>query len=338
MSERFKVVCLFGFSPHFSEIARFLESIKTRCFIVFSPRQSHAIESLELPESTQKLCIQNLRDALFQDIGVRDCRSLGISFGSPFIFRQHDIDEFQGQLINSHGAPLPEFKGGGGFSWRILQRDRRGAVLMHRVTTNIDEGACIFRKDFMFSDEERLPQDIEKRQLIEEQNHLIPWIKQVIRGETSVAELPSQLHSVNVPGSYFPRLSTELHGCIDWSLSINDLESFVRAFSRPYPGAYTFIKGAKAHIMDFRIHKENYMHPFTYGLILDAGAKNILVACNGGSISIQNNDLRIESGSVQLIPGDRFFTPLATLQKALSSRAFFKPDGLVVREYGSGHL
>ena len=197
MSERFKVVCLFGFSPHFPEIARFLESIKTRCFIVFSPRQKQAIESLVLPESTQKLCIHNLRDALFQDIGVRNCTSLGISFGSPFIFRQEDIDEFQGQLINSHGAPLPEFKGGGGFSWRILQRDKRGTVLMHMVTTKIDEGACIFRKDFMFSGEERLPEDLEKRQLIEEENHLIPWIKQVIRGEINVAELSSQFHSEN---------------------------------------------------------------------------------------------------------------------------------------------
>ena len=90
--------------------------------------------------------------------------------------------------------------------------------------------------------------------------------------------------------------------------------------------------------MDFRIHKESYMHPFTYGLILDAGEENLLVACNGGSISIQNNDLRIEPGGFQLIPGDRFFTPLPVLQKALSSRAFFKPDGLVVREYGSVHL
>ena len=278
MSERFKVVCLFGFSPHFPEIARFLESIKTDA-LLSSPRQKQAIESLVLPESTQKLCIHNLR-SLFQDIGVRNCTSLGISFGSPFIFRQEDIDEFQGQLINSHGAPLPEFKGGGGFSWRILQRDKRGTVLMHMVTTKIDEGACIFRKDFMFSGEERLPEDLEKRQLIEEENHLIPWIKQVIRGEINVAELSSQFHSENAPGSYFPRLSSELHGCIDWSLSVNNLESFVRAFSRPYPGAYTFIKGAKAHIMDFRIHKEVYA---LYWPNLDA-EEDLLVACNGGSV------------------------------------------------------
>ena len=77
------------------------------------------------------------------------------------------------------------------------------------------------------------------------------------------------------------------------------------------------------------------MHPFTYGLILEAGAEYILVACNGGSISIQNNDLRVESGDIRLNLGDRFFTPQVILEKALSSRAFFKPDGLVVNNYTS---
>ena len=336
MSERLQIVCLFGFSPHFPEIASFLESEKIRCIAIFSPRQRHAVESLKIPKSTQKLCIENLNDTLFQNIRIKDHTSLGMSFGSPYIFKQKDIDDFQGQLINSHGAPLPEFKGGGGFSWRILQRDKRGTILMHKVTTNIDEGTCIYRKDFMFTESERIPEDLEKRQLIEESKHLIPWIKQVILSHRKFTDSPSQRNHESREGSYFPRLSSELHGCINWSLDIKDLESFVLAFSRPYPGAYTFIKGVKVHIMDFRIHKECYMHPFTYGLILEKGTHNILVACNGGSILIQNNDLRIESDDARFNSGDRFFTPLPTLQKAIYSRAFFKPNGLVVRDYTSG--
>ena len=43
ISERFKIVCLFGFSPHFPEITSFLDRIKTRCFIVYSPRQKNAM-------------------------------------------------------------------------------------------------------------------------------------------------------------------------------------------------------------------------------------------------------------------------------------------------------
>ena len=176
MSKSFEIVCLFGFSPHFTQICNFLDKRKTRCFVIFSPRQKRAIESLVLPKTSKKLCINSLDDASFQEIRVRDNASLGISFGSPFIFKQKDIDNFQGHLINSHGAPLPEFKGGGGFSWRILQRDKRGTVLMHLVTTRIDEGAWIFRKDFMFSDSERIPEELEKRQQTEEAKHLVPWI------------------------------------------------------------------------------------------------------------------------------------------------------------------
>ena len=73
----------------------------------------------------------SLNDTAYQGLKVRSRASLGLSFGSPFIFIK-DIDDFGGKLINSHGAPLPDFKGGGGSSWRILQRDK--STLMHYVT------------------------------------------------------------------------------------------------------------------------------------------------------------------------------------------------------------
>ena len=335
MRESFNIVCLFGFSPHFREIAIFLDDNKITCIIVFSQRQKKAIESLDLPKSTKLLCVKSLSDASFQEVRVRDKASIGISFGSPFIFKQKDIDDFHGRLINSHGAPLPEFKGGGGFSWRILQRDKRGAVLMHLVTTQIDEGGCIFRKDFMFSDSERIPEDLAKRQLAEESEHLVPWIKQIICGQAKLEKLSSHCHSEDESSSYYPRLSSTIHGWINWSLNIKDLENFVHAFSRPYPGAQTFIRGTKAHIMDLSIQKECYMHPFTYGLIIEKRTESILISCNGGCILIKNNDLSIESDDVKLSAGDRFFTPLSTLEKAMSTRAFFKPDGLILRDYSS---
>ena len=335
MNEGFEVVCLFGYSPHFAQIASDLDSTNARCFVVFGPRQRHAIEALTLPKSAEKLCIHDLSDSAYQNIEVRRHASLGISIGSPFIFNQKDIDDFHGHLINSHGAPLPEFKGGGGFSWRILQRDKRGVILMHLVTTQIDEGACVFRKDFTFSEEERIPDDLEKRQRIEEAKYLVPWINKIACGKISLTRSPHNCQAESKPGTYFPRLSWEIHGCIDWSLAVRDLENFVHAFSKPYPGAFTFIKSARVHIMDFRIHEECYMHPFTYGLILSTAPDGFLVAGNGGSILIRHDDLRVETSNLHLTSGDRFFTPLDLLQKAMSSRAFYKPDGLVVRNYGS---
>lgn len=329
----FDLVCLFGFSPHFEQISAFLDDSNIKCIVTFSPRQKDSVEALNLSKSVLKLCEQNLDDVFFEKTGIRNSKSLGISFGSPFIFKQKDIDAFNGNLVNSHGAPLPAFKGGGGFSWRILQGDKRGAALMHFVSTKIDEGACVFRKDFLFSEEERLPRDLEERQIEEESKHLVPWICKVALGEIDLSKSSCDKKADLDSGSYFPRLSTDLHGCINWSLSLKDLESFIWAFSSPYQGAYTYIKGHKARIMDAHIVEKKHMHPFTYGLIINADEEGYLVSCNGGVISIKRKDLHIKTSEFRINCGDRLYTPADILQRALSSRAFYKPNGLDIRDY-----
>ncbi len=333
MKSCFELVCLFGFSPHFLEIANFLDNLGINCVVVFGPRQKDAINCLSFPKSVEKLCLQSLDDDAFKQIKVQERESLGISFGSPFIFTQENIDCFGGRLINSHGAPLPDFKGGGGFSWRILQRDKRGSTLMHYVTTKIDEGACAYRRDFLFSDDERMPRDFEKRQLKEECEHLVPWIKNIILGKLLLEKQSQSSKIDHVRGTYYPRLSSDLHGCIDWSLNLLDLQSFVLAFSNPYPGAYTFCKGLKVRLMDFRIERTCFVHPFAYGIVVDVGSENFMVSCNGGIISVMHDDFCCDNQSFSLKSGDRFFTPEPILQKAFASRVFYTPNGLKTRDY-----
>ena len=111
----------------------------------------------------------------------KEQNKLGISIGAPFIFKNEHIKEFKGNLINSHGAPLPSFKGGGGFSWRIMQKDKKGTILVHLISEGIDEGEIIFRHDFEFDAWLRRPIDYEKQQYLNEKQILIPWLIETIR-------------------------------------------------------------------------------------------------------------------------------------------------------------
>ena len=180
-----------------------------------------------------------------------------------------------------------------------------------------------------------MPCDLQKRQLKEEFEHLTPWIKQVISGQITLDQSASSLIPQDGPDSYFPRISSDLHGCINWSLSMQDLESFVLAFSKPYSGSFTFIKGQKVRIIDLAIERECYMHPFTYGLILHADPESFLISCNGGIMLLKRDSLSTDANDLRIKSGDRFYTPDSVLQKALLSRVFYKPDGLVTRDYTS---
>ena len=184
----------------------------------------------------------------------------------------------------------------------------------------------------MFSEHERFPCDFQNRQLREESEYLIPWIQKLVLGQIKLTESLLDMKSSKDTGSYFPRISSDLHGCIDWSLPFNALEAFILAFSRPYPGAFTFVRGKKVRIMDVKLEEECFMHPFTYGLVLCVGDEGLRISFNNGIISIRYEDLSFDSGNIQIRCGDRFSTPDSILQKSLFSRVFYKPNGMVARD------
>ena len=62
---------------------------------------------------------------------------------------------------------------------------------------------------------------------------------------------------------YWPRLSTEHHGYVDWSWSLKDIERFICAFDEPYPGASTYIGSRKVHLKEgYADFNDGLFHPF----------------------------------------------------------------------------
>ena len=58
-------------------------------------------------------------------------KTIGLSFGAAWIFKKQFINRFHGKLLNLHGSRLPQNRGGGGFSWRIMRGER-----LHHQTMN----------------------------------------------------------------------------------------------------------------------------------------------------------------------------------------------------------
>ena len=132
--ESFASVFLFGYSQHFQELIEVCENISIKTYIVYGARQEAEVSKLRTGKMTKKVKAKNLQDKTYIEAIEKEQNKLGISIGAPFIFKDEDIKEFNGNLINSHGAPLPSFKGGGGFSWRIMQKDKRGTILVHLIS------------------------------------------------------------------------------------------------------------------------------------------------------------------------------------------------------------
>ena len=337
MTKPFDIVCLFGVSGHFPAIIDCCQKLGIDVCLIYGPRQSSTIDSLNISGSIRKLCITSLLDPSYLDLEINLNNALGLSFGSPFIFKDNDIKAFNGNLINSHGTPLPKYKGGAPVSWRIMQRDRAGSIIMHQISKKIDEGKCLFRHDFIFDRNERLPHDYECRQRHEEQLFLLPWLEKILKCEIDVHNvLVPQCKSKVISPSYYPRISNDLHGFINWCWDVYELEAFILAFANPYLGAITYLKGKKVRIANCAVVEMDIcVHPFSFGIIIDRDEDSITVACKGGALRILLNDIVFELQPVSIGLGDRFFTPYECLSRALATRVFFKPDGASAREYHS---
>jgi methionyl-tRNA formyltransferase len=262
-------------------------------------------------------------------IDLIDDACIGLSFDAPWIFRASFIDRFTGRLLNSHGSRLPQDRGGGGFSWRIMRGERLGYSILHQVAPKLDAGAVVAFNEYLYPKSCRIPNDYFAFALTQDSIFVKSFIDNVISGQEF--DLISQPEYLSV---YFPRLATDIHGFVDWSWGAEDIERFICAFDDPYRGASTFWRKNRVRTKKAQaIVNDGVFHPFQVGLIYRVTVSGIFVACNNGGLLIQ--EIAAEDGN-SLLPemrvGDRLYTPREHIETAQQFRAIYSTSGLLEQQ------
>ena len=91
---------------------------------------------------------------------------------------------------------------------------------------------------------------------------------------------------------YWPRLNADQDGKIDWSWSVKDVVLFIKAFSYPFNGAFSFVNKNKIKIFDANFSTKKKFHPFQNGLIFRENKYEIFVAHNSGYITLKKKNLK----------------------------------------------
>lgn len=331
-------VCFIGWSPLaelcFDIIAN---STTSSVSIVCGPRQMDSGDVARIRRQYEDKFATHLARALHIEItcdisdrllGIDTSNYVGLSFDSPIIFKSCHIEHFRGRLINEHGAPLPDGRGGGGFSWRIMENDRRGSLIFHLVDVGIDTGEIIYRRDFDFPESCRYPCHYEEHQLSEYRKHIHDVFPTVLSHHFwSQRSSESQLSRVS---TYFPRLYTPVNGWISWHWTATEIQRFVLAFSYPYPGAMCLLNNSSTVVRIFDLDVSQELaphHPFKNGLIFHIDKQRRYWLCLGDStIVISQDHLKSER---KLRVGDRLVTPPDKLFDSIAERPSFDPNGYV---------
>ncbi len=256
---------------------------------------------------------------VIQFLDINDS-NIAFSFGCRSIIKKIFLDRFKGLVLNSHASNLPWDRGGGAGTWRILNDEKYVYGLIHFVDEGIDTGDILIKERRHLKCSRPFPKDLLEETWdfsLEILNKFLDWIE---AGKEFEAR-----KQFNDQSAYFPRLYTEKHGAINWQWNTIFIESFVRAFGFPYPGAWTFVNNKKVYIGICEIPVQSpKFHPFLVGLIFrDYEDGSIEVATYDGSIIISY----FREGNVKISPkqfckiGDRLVTPTKYLDDAMSYKA-----------------
>jgi methionyl-tRNA formyltransferase len=252
------------------------------------------------------LTTKNLTIKTIEKIDIKN--KLVLSAGSPWIFTKKLIKKLGKNFYNVHQSPLPSMKGSVN-PYIILYEIRSFQVCLHKVTSRIDSGKVIYRKNIFIPSSLKTPLQInnfiqsKNREMLKE--FLIKFDKKIKLNE----ETQNKFFS-----SYNIRLLSNINGWIDWSHNVDDLDRFIRSFGDPYRGANTFINDKQIRIKFVEKSKQDSArHPEEIGRVIRKFENYIIVSVNEGSIYIKEIFWKNKNIINEIKSGDKFYTKMKYL-------------------------
>ena len=252
------------------------------------------------------LTSKNLTIKTLEKVDLKN--SIVLSAGSPWIFSEKLIRKLGKHFYNVHQSPLPSMKGSVA-PYIIMYEIRSFQVCLHKVTTGIDSGKIIYRKNVFISSNLRTPLEINNFLQAKNREMLKEFLIKFEKKDKLNVETQNNFFS-----SYNIRLSSDINGWIDWNYKVDDLDRFIRSFGEPYKGAKTFINDKQVNIKFVEKSKQDSArHPDEVGRVIRKFEGYIIVSVNEGSIYIKELIWKNQNIIDKIKSGDKFYTKVKYL-------------------------
>lgn len=260
------------------------------------------------------LKINNIKYIATKNLNLKTIKKLDIksnlvlSAGSPWIFSEKLIKRFGKNFYNIHQSPLPSMKGSVA-SYIIMYDIRSFQVCLHKVTSGIDSGKVVYRKNIFIPSDLKTPLKINNFLQSKNREMLKEFLIEFEKKSKLDGETQNKFFS-----SYNTRLLSSINGWIDWSYSLDDLDRFIRSFGDPYGGAKTFINNKQVSIAYVEKSKQDSArHPEEIGRVIRRFNDYIIVSVNEGSIYINEVFWKNKNIVNEIRSGDKFYTKMKYL-------------------------
>lgn len=210
---------------------------------------------------------------------------LCIVMGWYYIIKPEQLDSVKGGFIGIHNSLLPRHRGFAPVVWAIIAGDKETGFSIFSFDKGMDTGDIWYQGKV----------EIEKDDYISDVIDKIDW-----KIETFFRD--NYLHLLN--GRIKPKMQTNegvsygakrqpQDGLLDWTLRADRIYDYIRAQAKPYPGAFTLLKGQKCIIWKACVFPYSVQgKPGQIGII-DSENNKIIVVC-GGDTGLEISEFEID--------------------------------------------
>ncbi len=230
----------------------------------------------------EKYSMKSVSDRTFFEQNRFD---LLIQGGWQRLFPEEILKTLHFGAIGIHGSSdfLPKGRGRSPINWSLIQGKKRFIMQYFIMKPGADDGDIFHYETFDINEWDDCNTLYYKNAIVSKKV-LLEYIPKILASDYLI--VPQK----GTP-SYYPKRTAE-DGIINWSNDVFSIYDFIRALTKPYPGAYGFIENHKiiiwkAQPFDTRITYSNCVE----GQVVETFKNNdIVINCNSGLLLITNYD------------------------------------------------
>ncbi len=181
-----------------------------------------------------------------------------------------------GQVIGYHPAALPRLRGRAVIPWTILLDERITGSTLFWIDDGVDSGPILAQK-FLHVAPDETATTLYAR-------HMTALDEMLRESLDALADGRAQRVRQDERFATYAARRTEADGLINWRDSAAGVERLIRAVTRPYPGAFTYLGGERLTIYGAAIWSEARRHAARPGQVIEKRDGALAIACGDGAI------------------------------------------------------
>jgi methionyl-tRNA formyltransferase len=157
--------------------------------------------------------------------------------GWHWLIKPSVLKAVPGGFVGIHASLLPQYRGNAPLVWALLRGEEQTGVSLFHFDEGMDTGDIIDQISFSIAFVESIADVLEKAE--KATVDLVTKYAEELRSGTA----PCRKQTDEL--ATFVSQTRPEDGHINWSQSAQELHNFIRAQTRPYPGAFTYLPNGK---------------------------------------------------------------------------------------------